>query len=124
MDEDALICDLAETYHIFDYKALPVKLLATLSVGLRENSRIQMKLNNAKIPFDMIVSIAQFDALNWLRWSKTKDAEKGRNMPQSLLKTVMGESDADDNITVFDSAEEYERRRAEIIGGNGNADIR
>ena len=42
-DEDALICDLAETYHIFDYRSLPVQLVATLSVGLRDNSRIKMR---------------------------------------------------------------------------------
>lgn len=39
-DQDALICDMAETYGIFDLQALPVATLATLAVGLRENSRI------------------------------------------------------------------------------------
>ena len=42
-DEDALICDLAETYHIYDYRSLPVKLVATLSAGLRDDSRIKLK---------------------------------------------------------------------------------
>ena len=45
-DEDALICDLAETYQIYDYKSLPAYMVATFSVGLRENSRIKMKLND------------------------------------------------------------------------------
>lgn len=43
-DEDLFICDMAETYHILDYKALPVELLAVLASGLRENSRIKMKI--------------------------------------------------------------------------------
>ena len=41
---DELTCDMAETYGIFDIKRVPVKLLATLAVGLRENSRIRMKM--------------------------------------------------------------------------------
>ena len=28
--EDALVCDMAETYGVFDYRALPVPLLAKL----------------------------------------------------------------------------------------------
>ena len=32
-DEEALICDLAETYQIFDYRSLPVRTVATLSAG-------------------------------------------------------------------------------------------
>ncbi|MGI6204228.1 MAG: hypothetical protein ACOYJH_02995 [Anaerovoracaceae bacterium] len=40
LDENALICDLAETYGIFDYRALPPALVATLASGLGMNSRI------------------------------------------------------------------------------------
>ena len=46
-DEDALLCDLAETYGIFDLNALPVETLAALSFGLRENSRIKRKMSGA-----------------------------------------------------------------------------
>ena len=40
IDEDALICDLAETYQIYDYRRLPVQTVAVFSLGLRDNSRI------------------------------------------------------------------------------------
>lgn len=43
-DRDALLCDLAETYGIYDIRSLPVQTIATLSSGLRDNSRIKMKL--------------------------------------------------------------------------------
>jgi len=43
-DEDALICDLAETYHIFNYRELPPSLAATLSVGLKDDSRIKKEV--------------------------------------------------------------------------------
>lgn len=32
LSEDALICDFAETYHIYDYRSLPLRLVATLAV--------------------------------------------------------------------------------------------
>ena len=44
-DRDALICDLAETYHVLDLTALPVPLLATLAAGLRGDSRIRSVLD-------------------------------------------------------------------------------
>ena len=42
---DAVVCDLAETYHVFDYQALPVPLLAALVFGLRPDSRYRQELN-------------------------------------------------------------------------------
>ena len=47
-DEDALICDFAETYQIYDYRSLPVRLVATLAAGLRDTSRVTMKTTEAK----------------------------------------------------------------------------
>ena len=32
-DEDALLCDFAETYGVYDLEALPVEKLAVLSFG-------------------------------------------------------------------------------------------
>ena len=83
-----------------------------------------MKLNEEKMPFDTVLRMACVDALNWLKWSKTRDAEKGRNMPKSLLQELMWIGDKKETITAFDSAADFERRKAEIIGGNRNADIR
>lgn len=39
-DEDALICDFAETYNVLDYRALPLRTAATLASGLRADARI------------------------------------------------------------------------------------
>ena len=47
-DEDSLICDFAETYHIYDYRSLPLRLVATLAAGLRDTSRIAMNTTEAK----------------------------------------------------------------------------
>ena len=41
VDENALICDLAEVYNIYDYRSLPPTRAAAFAVGLRNDSRIK-----------------------------------------------------------------------------------
>ena len=60
-DEDALICDFAETYHIYDYKRLPLSTAAALAVGLRDTSRIKMKLSGAVVANDIQLMAAAVD---------------------------------------------------------------
>lgn len=55
IDEQALICDLAEFYGIFDYKKYPVNLIGTLAYGLRENSRIKLKLCDQPVNNDTLL---------------------------------------------------------------------
>lgn len=117
VDRTALICDLAETYGILDYKVLPVETLAALSVGLRENSRIKMKLSGAKVKPDFLLLAAAVDRLSLLVWSKTKDAEKGRKRPKSLVEVLNGKKKESD-VMAFNTAEEWDRAKAKIIGEN------
>ena len=49
LDEDALVCDFAETYGIYDVWEYPVDYIATLAVGLRDNSRIKLKAAGLKV---------------------------------------------------------------------------
>jgi hypothetical protein len=65
-DREALICDMAETYHIYDLRALPLRTVATLAVGLRENSRIKTKINGYKLPIDYVFSAMIVDRLSLL----------------------------------------------------------
>lgn len=116
-DESALICDLAETYGILDYRALPVRLLATLSVGLRENSRIKMKLLDVKVQPDLLLLAAAVDRLTLLVWSKTTDAETGSNRPKSIVDILNGVATEESNIMAFDTAEEFEEAREKIVKG-------
>ena len=67
LNKDALICDLAETYQIFDYRSLPVQLVATLSAGLRDNSRIKLKAAEASVGLDTVILAAIADNLTLLR---------------------------------------------------------
>lgn len=117
-DEDALICDFAETYHILGWKSLPVSLAATLAAGLRDNSRSKLALIGRSVPLEMQLAAGTYDKLAYLAWSKTKDAQKGRGCPPSVLAELMGQkNNKNENKPVgFDSAESFERTRQKLIG--------
>lgn len=115
VDEDALICDLAETYNIYDYKQLPVKTIAVFSVGLRNSSRIKMKLSNQHIDLDTIILANISDKLSFWLWGQSKDGQKGINKPISLVETMMNTNKNKKEIVAFNSGEDFEKRRNEII---------
>lgn len=115
-DEGALICDLAETYGVLEYRALPVPLLATLAAGLRENSRIKAKLSGAKASQMEILLAGAVDRLSLMVWGMTEDARKGINRPKSVLDAMLGETGADADTVAFATAEEYEAEWARITG--------
>lgn len=114
-DESSLICDLAETYGILDYKALPVSLLATLCCGLKENSRIKMKLLGMKAPMETILLASVVDKLSFLVWSKTKDSEEGISPPDSLVRILTGHTN-ERHILSFATEEEFETAKARAQG--------
>ena len=116
-DKNALICDLAETYTIYDMYMYSAFFIATLSVGLRADSRIMLKLSGMKISTEMMLLVGILDNLNILVWSKTKDAEKGRNKPKSLFAELS--KSADDDNTTFLGIEEFEKARKEILERSG-----
>ena len=86
-DESALVCDLAETYQIYNYRSLPASLVATFCVGLRENSRIKMKMSGAKLPHDTLILAMIFDRIGDLAWS----LGNGTDRPPSLVKVLCEE---------------------------------
>lgn len=112
-NEDALICDFAETYHVLDYRGLPLKLAATLAAGLPSDSRIKRYIGGQKQKTDTILLAATVDALNTLVWFKTEDGQKGRNRPVSVLRELAEEKE--DDLTEFGSIEAYEAARKRIM---------
>lgn len=118
-DRDALLCDLAETYGIFDFRALPVPALATLCVGLREDSRIKMRLSGAKASRSETLLAAAVDRLSMLWWAKTEDGAKNVNRPRSLLAVITGEPEKEDSgVVSFDTADAFESAWHKITGVN------
>ena len=114
-DEDALICDFAETYHVYDYKALPVSYAAALACGLGPDSRIKMVISGIKIPTDVALQAGIIDRLSLLLWMQTEDGTKGRNRPKSLLDELTREKQ-ENQIAAFASGDEFVRMWAMLAG--------
>lgn len=120
-DEDALICDLAETYHIYDYRQLPVKLVAVFAFGLKDDSRIKMKMNGQSAPLETLLLARMTDNLNTLVWFKTKDGQRGKNRPPSMVDILNNkiEEKSKNDVVVFNSGEDFEERRRKLIQTGG-----
>ena len=118
LDEDALICDMAETYHIYDMESLPALYVATLACGLRPNSRIKLLASGLKFDLETILlaHIADNTAINV--YTKTKDAKSGKNKPKSMVQAFTSDLDDSKHARKFDSGNAFleEWRR---LNGNG-----
>ena len=90
LDEDALICDFAETYQIYDWRSLPGRLAATLASGLRQNSRIRMKADGVKANLDTSMLALIHDDLASLTYLMIKSkTRKHVPKPDSLVEKIV-----------------------------------
>lgn len=114
LDESALICDLAETYGIYDYRQLPLRTVAVLAAGLRENARIirkkeqvegqpDLKTQLLAVIADRIVGAKPKDSIYYAITGRT-DQNKGKD-----TKTITG--------MTFDSPEAFMKARYKTGGG-------
>lgn len=89
VDRDALLCDLAEVYHIYDFRALPVHTLAALACGLRADSRIMMKLAGVTyIPqYVMMAAMADSARLILHFLAAKKNAQKPKLFTKALTES-------------------------------------
>lgn len=118
VDEDAVICDLAETYHIFNYRDMPPLTVAIFCNGLRDDSRIKLKMAKQKVKIDTMLLASIVDRLSILVWAKTKDGQKGRNQPKSIVDSINKPVRVKEEV-VFTTSEEFEIARSKILGEGG-----
>lgn len=90
-DSDSLDCDFAQTYQIYDWRALSARRAAVFAYGLPTDSRIKLKMSGSKLATDTQLQAAMLDALHMLLWIQSKDGAIGANRPQSVLSLLLGE---------------------------------
>lgn len=113
-DEDALICDLLETYGVKNYRELPPKTVAALYFGLTPNSRTKSRQMGLDVPLDTFLLAQAVDALHLLCWLNSKDGEKGRNRPERISDKLKHKEPVGDNGR-FESGEDFESFRARFF---------
>lgn len=107
LDRDALICDMAETYRIYDIKDVPAGMLAVLASGLGVNSRIRLKEQGLLAPWDTVLLATLVDMLS----SKDDAVIASRFF-------IKKEKTRSETFRVFSSAEDFEKEKARILSGN------
>ncbi len=113
---DELICDMAETYHVLNWRELPLKTAAILASGLHQDSRCRMKLNGMKLRSEEYTAMAILDEVRFFHWNMLpKEFKKGRKKPESVLLKMLRMEDRPD-VTGFRTPEEFEARRKQIAG--------
>lgn len=115
-NEEALICDFAEYYHILNWRELKPRMAATLAFGLPDESRSKKALSGVQYTTEEMLLATIADRLGLLIWMQTEDGHKNRNKPPMLTEKLMN-ADRPKNEKAFDSVESFEEARRRILGG-------
>lgn len=111
---------MAETYRIFDYRRVPGRLLGTLVAGLGTDSRLRQAMFGIEhsVPSTLLLACI-LDDLEILKWQRSKDGMKGRNVPERISSWMLGKDANKKNETQdamrFRSGEEFEEERSRIM---------
>lgn len=73
-----------------------------------------MKLSGNPLQTEKLLLANIADSLNFIAWSKTKDAQKNKNKPKSILKELIN-SKKDKEIKGFKTGNEFDRARRELL---------
>lgn len=114
-DRTAFICDMAETYHIYDYRRVPGRYLGILAAGLGPNTRIGRKVNGVRGDVGEVLLAQILDGVRWLCWAQTEDAKRKRNYPKSVASDFFVSDDKDKYKRT--SIEDFERIKEQVTGG-------
>lgn len=93
-------------------------MISVLTLGLKENSRVMLKMQKRKVAQNTLLFAAMVDRLSFLVWQNTQDAQRNINRPKSILEIL--EETKNDSPCVFDCPEDFETARQKIIKGAKN----
>lgn len=114
-DSDALECDFAQYYHIYNLEELGLRKLSVYAFGLPEDSRIKRLMSKQKVTFDTYLSALAVDALQTLVWAKTKDAQHNKNRPKSIAQSLLPRKEVEDDHQNFASGQDFENARKKLL---------
>ena len=112
VDRTAVVCDLAETYHIFSMEQLPMRMVATLACGLKADSRIMTKMAGVKIsPPLLLLGALIVDELRAIRHGLMGD----KKHEPVFVTDIMSEGLPEKELKGFSTVKDYEEARRKIL---------
>ena len=119
-DKDMFFCDMWETYQVKDYKALPVETLAVLASGLREDSRIRMKMSGmAYVPLELLAAKCT-DSLAYIL--HVLSADNHMTPPKRVMDYIIHPTEKPRETAGFRSGTDFEAARRKLIGADDNGE--
>lgn len=110
LDEEALICDFAQYYNIYDFDTLPLNMQAILASGLPTESRIKKTAADMKFDINTLLLAAILDQLRLSNYRGTKDAKHKRNAPESILEKLTRKEEKEEDLKVFKTSDDFKKR--------------
>lgn len=119
-DEEALICDFAETYHIYNYRSLPLHMAGIYACGLRQDARIIMAMSKTKLTADQTMLAMISDNTRMLAWLNSADGMRGVNRPKSLVEILLGnvKQNVTSGIEAFETGQDFDDEWRRLTGGD------
>lgn len=113
-----LICDLAETYGIIDYKTVRPSIVASLAVGLPDSSRIKRKYSGVNLTLEQMLLAMLVDGVNISIWQR--GGGKKSRKPVSIFKKLTEKEKPKDELMSFATIDDFEAwRTAKMEKCNG-----
>ncbi|MBQ9031867.1 MAG: hypothetical protein IJ106_10510 [Parasporobacterium sp.] len=114
-DEDALICDFAQYYHIYDLEQVGVRKAAILACGLPEESRTMKRLSGNKLSGERVILVSMLDTIRSIEFAVYQSHSKKKiKKPKPLLKKMMDGGEKKE-LLGYGTAQEFEEARKKFL---------
>ena len=112
VDKTALLCDMAETYHIYDVNRFPARYIAMLACGLKADSRIKTKMAGVELlPPNSLLYAFIVDELRIIRYGLMGDKKNKPVFVTEIMENGLPEKE----FKGFDTAEDFNKWRDGIL---------
>ena len=94
---------------------------AALADGLPAESRSKRRITGQKYPDEILMLALILDTVRAIAWRQTEDGVNGKNPPPSMYEALTGteRKEPERNHMVFESGEDFEAARNEILRRGG-----
>lgn len=98
-------------------------MVALFSCGLRDDSRVKMRMAGEEATRKEIMLASIADRLGMLVWFQTKDGAKGINRPESITEALLGGKREDNSeVMAFDTGDDFSKLWNSIAAQEGGSD--
>lgn len=111
-DEESLICDFAEYYHVLDYRELSPILAATLCFGLRDDSRVKLNISEQTVSLERMLLALITDRLGAIIWQNSGGE---MDKPEPIFPKLLSR-ESQKQFKSFESPEDFKNQWNKIIG--------